>query len=305
MTKKYAFTIDQADAGRRLDQFLASRLSGESSRTGLQKMIKTRGVRLNGKAFSKANHVLKEGDRIEFALPERASKKLIGEAIPVDVIYEDEDLLALNKPTGMVVHPGAGNLSGTLVHALVGAGKALSDVGGDERPGIVHRLDKETSGLLLIAKNNQAHRCLASMLAARLIRKEYAAVVRGRVEYLEGRICEPIGRDPRHRMKMAVRHTEEAKDALTEYAVAERFLYSTLLRVHPITGRTHQIRVHLTHIGHPVLGDTTYGRKSECPRMALHAAKLEFDHPITKKRLRLEAPLPEDFKEILERERRR
>ena len=163
MTKKYAFTIDQADAGRRLDQFLASRLSGESSRTGLQKMIKTRGVRLNGKAFSKANHVLKEGDRIEFALPERASKKLIGEAIPVDVIYEDEDLLALNKPTGMVVHPGAGNLSGTLVHALVGAGKALfvaASAGGrradcDDPTG--HCRDRRTQGTRNVPESLYSH----------------------------------------------------------------------------------------------------------------------------------------------------
>jgi len=305
MTRKFSFTIDRADEGRRMDQFLASRLSGEISRTVLQKLIKTQGIRLNQKTFFKTNHHLQIGDHLELELPQKASGELIGESIPVDVVYEDEDLLVINKAVGMVVHPGAGNLSGTLVHALVGAKKELSDAGGKERPGIVHRLDKDTSGLLLIAKNNQAHACLSSMLSSRLIRKEYAAVVQGQVDYLEGRIEEPIGRDPRHRTKMAVRRDESAREAVTNYVVAERFKYSTLLRVSPVTGRTHQIRVHLRHIGHPVLGDALYGRKSDCHRLALHAAKLELDHPITKKRLVMNAPLPEDFKEILERERQR
>ena len=305
MKKTFSYTIDRANAGRRLDQFLASRLSGEVSRTALQRVIKKEGVLVNSQKSFEAKQLLKEGDSVEIHLEEAKSKKIMGEKIPLRVIYEDEDLLAIDKPVGMVVHPGAGTRQGTLVHALLGLEKELSDLGGQERPGIVHRLDKETSGILLIAKNNNAHHKLSSQLASRTIQKEYLAVVEGVVEYVQGQIREPLGRDPRHRTRMAVRRDDQAREALTEYEVIERFRYSTFLKVHPVTGRTHQIRVHLKHIGHPVLGDALYGRKEVASRLALHAAKITLDQPTSKKRFTLEASLPEDFKDILEKERSR
>ena len=229
------------------------------------------------------------------------------EQIPVNVIYEDESLLVVDKPAGMVVHPGAGNKKGTLVHALLGRGTTLSmgDTKVKDRPGIVHRLDKETSGLLIVAKNNEAHRKLQDQFESRTVTKIYTALVSGRVDFEEGHIEDPLSRHLKIRRKMAVSKSELAKEALTKYRVLERFGFSTLLKVRILTGRTHQIRVHLAHLGHPVLGDELYGKKESAPRLCLHASKIEFTHPKTGKMMFFESPLPPEFEAALKEEKSR
>ena len=293
------------DTGKRLDQFIATR-SGDSaySRNFVKKLILEGSVALNGELCSDADRAIKEGDAVEILKARAEKPKMLGEKIPFGVIYEDGAILIVNKPAGLVVHPGAGNETGTLVNALVGSRRNLSDTAGNDRPGIVHRLDKETSGLLVVAKTNRAHRALSKAFSSREVHKEYVAIVRGRIDRAEGRVEKPVGRDSRQRQKMTTSSPLYARDALTHYKVEERFTQSTLLSLRPVTGRTHQIRVHMLAIGHPVLGDGAYGRK-DGQRLALHARKIAFEHPITKKNMAFEAPLPEDFKQRIREERAR
>lgn len=299
-------TVSQAQSEKRLDQYLAHALADQVSRTQVQKIIRTKGILLNGQYVKKSSVVLKCGDTLQVQMDDDSSSQILtGQKIPLDVIFEDTDILIVNKKAGQVVHPGPGHREGTLVHALLGAQRSLSDVGGSERPGIVHRLDKDTSGLLVIAKNNRIHCQLTRLFQSRSIRKTYYALVEGRVDYEEGCIDDPIGRHPSQRTKMAVRSVPQGKTATTEYRVLERFKYTTFLRLNLRTGRTHQIRVHLSHRGHPVLGDALYGKVMKESRIALHSGELEFKHPLTKKKVQYKARLPEDFMKMLEFERKR
>ena len=294
---------------KRIDVFLTERLKNEMSRVEIQALLKKGAILLNGKP-AKPSALVSEGDLVQGAASPVLKKisALQPEKIPLSVVYEDESLLVIDKPAGMVVHPGAGNKKGTLVHALLGRGTALSsgEASGKDRPGIVHRLDKKTSGLLIVAKTNEAHRKLQDQFESRTITKVYTALVGGRVDFEEGHIEDSLSRHPKILGKMAVSKDEDAKEALTKYRVLERFAYSTLLAVRILTGRTHQIRVHLAHLGHPVLGDELYGKRTSATgRLCLHASKIEFAHPKTGKIMFFESPLPPEFEAVIQGERNR
>ncbi|HZL50744.1 MAG TPA: RluA family pseudouridine synthase [Terracidiphilus sp.] len=321
-------------AGQRLDQFIATQLEGVS-RSRVQMLMDQGNVLVDGER-EKASLKLRGGERIVLTgEPHPAPLKATAEDIPLDVVFEDADLAVVNKPAGMMVHAGAGQSEdirsrGTLVNALLYRFKALSSTGGDLRPGIVHRLDKDTSGLIVVAKNDRAHAALGEMFSSRQMKKTYTALVQGALERERGTINASVGRDPLRRTRMTAQPNENARTAVSHYEVvrrlATRFGKFTLVRVRIETGRTHQIRVHMASIGHPVVGDTLYGgagqltdqvaaqaaqsraarRKSEpevlrLGRNFLHAAKLEFAHPVTGKLLQLEAPLPEELGKFLER----
>lgn len=303
---QYEFLASLADEGRRLDSFLASRVPEKASRASIQQSIQGGGVRVNGDVVKKNNRTLRAGDKLSLDWEPQTHEPPAGEKADLKVIYEDGQFVVIDKPAGMVVHPAPGHKSGTLVNALIGSGRTLSAGGDRARPGIVHRLDKETSGLLIVAKTENAHRKIAALFQARAVEKHYKALVEGRVEFEEGRIDLAIGRHPRQRTLWAVRKDRRGREALTEYRVLKRFRHSTLLDVRIITGRTHQIRVHFAHLGHPVLGDATYG--SRVPwggRLALHAMSLEFEHPSSGKAVRFESPLPEPFAQLIEKEKKR
>jgi 23S rRNA pseudouridine1911/1915/1917 synthase len=320
--------------GQRLDQFLVAQLEGVS-RSRVQLLIDQGDVLING-LHEKASFKLRGGERIDITgEPRPAPLKAIAEEIPLDVVYEDADLAVVNKPSGMMVHAGAGQNDdernrGTLVNALLFRFKKLSSTGGDLRPGIVHRLDKQTSGLIVVAKNDRAHLAMAELFSSRQIKKTYIALVQGAVERTKGTINASVGRDPLRRTRMTANPQENARAAVSHYEVvrrlSNRFGKFTLVKVRIETGRTHQIRVHMASIGHPVVGDTLYGgagqltdqvasqaatskaarRKSEPERLRLgrnflHAARLEFPHPKTGKLLVLEAPLPADLEAFLSR----
>jgi 23S rRNA pseudouridine1911/1915/1917 synthase len=303
---------DPAAAGVRLDRWLASQLP-DQSRARLQALIESGHVTLDGQP-ARASLRLRAGQQVElvFPLPEPSSPA--AEDIPLAIVHQDSSLLVIDKPAGLVVHPGAGTASGTLVNALLGRVKDLSGIGGVLRPGIVHRLDRGTSGLLVVAKDDATHRDLARQFAGRRVEKEYLALVLGVPARAAGEIALPIGRDPVHRKKMSVR-APRGREALTRYSVVEALDGAALLRVRLHTGRTHQIRVHLASIGHPVAGDETYGgrrepssRRSESRealrtlrRPALHAARLAFEHPATRERVCFDSPLPADISAVLER----
>jgi 23S rRNA pseudouridine1911/1915/1917 synthase len=321
-------------AGQRLDQFIATQLEGVS-RSRVQMLMDQGNVLVNGER-EKASLKLRGGERIVLTgEPHPAPLKATAEDIPLDVVFEDTDLAVVNKPAGMMVHAGAGQSEdirsrGTLVNALLYRFKALSSTGGDLRPGIVHRLDKDTSGLIVVAKNDRAHAALGEMFSSRQMKKTYTALVQGALERERGTINASVGRDPLRRTRMTAQPNENARSAVSHYEVVRRLVTRfgkfTLVRVRIETGRTHQIRVHMASIGHPVVGDTLYGgagqltdqvaaqaaqsraarRKSEpevlrLGRNFLHAAKLEFAHPVTGKLLQLEAPLPEELEKFLER----
>jgi 23S rRNA pseudouridine1911/1915/1917 synthase len=286
----------------RADKVLAAAFP-EHSRAALQRAFEAGLVRRNGVALAKSDDV-KAGDTLEFVLPELVPAELKPVAIPLGVLYEDEHLLAINKAAGMVVHPGVGTGEDTLVHALLAhCAGGLSGVGGVERPGIVHRLDKETSGVLLAAKNDAAHRGLSEQFAGRHLRKEYLALVSGVPRLQSGVIERAISRHPVHRERMTV--GEGGRPARTDWAIVEAFGdKAALLRCRIHSGRTHQIRVHLKSIGHPLLGDKVYGWKPDPalpapPRVMLHAERIVFLHPITARPLDVRAPLPEDFEQLL------
>jgi 23S rRNA pseudouridine1911/1915/1917 synthase len=325
-------------AGQRLDQFLVHALAQQGasvSRSRVQLLVEQGGVLVNGERV-KSSCKLRGGERIVLAgEPHPAPLKAVPEAIPLDVVYEDADLAVVNKPAGMMVHAGSGasdeaRSRGTLVNALLYRFNTLSSAGGELRPGIVHRLDKQTSGLIVVAKNDRAHAALGEMFAGRRIRKTYIALVQGAVERERGTIDASVGRDRVRRTRMTTRTGEQGRHAVSHYQVlrrvASRFGRFTLLEVRIETGRTHQIRVHMASIGHPVVGDTLYGgagqltdqaaaqaapsrakRRNAAPeriklgRNFLHAARLEFTHPITGKSLNLEAPLPAELAGFLER----
>lgn len=285
---------------KRIDAFLTDYCRGEYSRQEMKRFLVDGKVYLNGRP-AKPKDLVRENDLIRAELGDSKKPGLSGENIPISVLYEDEFILVVDKPAGLVVHPGAGCKTGTLVHALIGRKTTLADRGGLLRPGIVHRLDKETSGVLLVAKTNKAHRKLQAQFAQRSISKIYWALVQGRIEFEEGHIDKSIGQDPKIRQKKAVSEEPRAREALTRYRVLKRYKHATLLEVKIVTGRTHQIRVHMQHLGHPVLGDALYGPPSAAKekRLALHAKKIEFLHPETDKITGFESPLPNDFEAML------
>ncbi|HYM11800.1 MAG TPA: RluA family pseudouridine synthase [Bryobacterales bacterium] len=302
------FQVPPQDAGLRLDQFLA-RQRGEVSRARIQHWIRSGLVRVDG-AAARPSARLRGGERVELPSDVPAPPlHAFAEPIPLDVLYEDDDLVAIHKPAGMTVHAGAGAHQGTLVNALLGRFERLSQVGGALRPGLVHRLDRLTSGVLLVAKNDAAHLGLARQFATREVRKAYIALVhgslaprparpgRGQPVVIDGlqwtRLEMPIRRDPRHRVKMTAK-AKEGRSALTDFRLLEQWPGFALLEVRIATGRTHQIRVHLAAIGHPVVGDTLYGAPAQpsLPRLFLHARQIVFHHPTTGQTVRVEAPLP-------------
>jgi len=314
---KITIKVEHAGVGKRLDIFLSETHPSLSSRSHIKKLIDEGRVLLN-EASAKPHHKLKTGDIIIVDLiREKSAGTVAAENIPLDVRHEDEYLLVVNKPAGMSSHPAPGVNTGTLVNALLYHCKKLSSIDANERPGIVHRLDKDTSGLMVVAKDNDTHRLLAKQFKERTIKKKYVAFVEGSVELDSSVIELPIGRHPSHRQKLTVRFSE-SRDAITEYKVIRRFTQPlltaketlkkqegagfkncTMLELTPKTGRMHQLRVHLSYIGHPILGDAVYGKKSDfISRQALHAAMLGFTHPATKKYLEFNAELPADMKKL-------
>ncbi len=288
----------------RLDAYISKEIE-DLSRSMIQKLLEEDKINVNGK-IEKPSYKVQEGDIIEVTIEEPKEVKIEAQDIPLDIIYEDNDILVVNKQKGLVVHPANGNPDGTLVNAIMAHCKdSLSGIGGELRPGIVHRLDKDTSGLLIIAKNDKSHIQVSEQIKNREVKKTYIALVRGTIAEDEATINMPIGRSTKDRKKMAV--TKNGKDAVTHFRVLNRYTTNkesyTLLEIKIDTGRTHQIRVHMAEIGHPVIGDSVYsngknefGIEGQC----LHAKRLEFVHPITGKEMKLEAPLPEYFKKIVE-----
>jgi 23S rRNA pseudouridine1911/1915/1917 synthase len=299
------------DAGGRIDKYLVTQLP-DLSRSEVQRLITGGEVTVNGER-AKASYKVQRGDRIVLFVPVAQDPHLVAEPIPLDVVYEDEHLLVVNKPPDMVVHPAPGHEGGTLVNALLARYPDLAAAGGD-RPGIVHRLDRDTSGLILVSRSEKVHRALQRLFKDREVHKAYLALVHGLVQPSWARIEAPIGRDPAHRQRMAV--VQGGREAVTEYHVLESLSSAVgpaagdycLVRAEPHTGRTHQIRVHLASIGHPVVGDPVYGprRRTHLPlaRQFLHAEQLGFRHPVTGSRIQLEAPLPPDLADVLDLLRR-
>ncbi|MBQ7741111.1 MAG: RluA family pseudouridine synthase [Eubacterium sp.] len=300
MPELFKHTVKSENASQRLDKFLVSFLEG-FTRSAVQKIIDEGNVKLDGAPLSK-NYKLKEGDEIEITIPDSKPLEVSGEDIPLDIVYEDTDLLVVNKPKGMVVHPANGNYSGTLVNALLyHCGDSLSGINGVIRPGIVHRIDKNTSGLLVVAKNDLAHVGLASQIKDHSFTRAYEAVVYGNIKEDKGTITQPIGRNPNDRKKMAVT-LKNSKNATTHFEIIERFGDFTHIRCTLETGRTHQIRVHMAYIGHPVAGDDVYGPKKVIKSLSgqcLHAKQIGFVHPRTGKYLEFESELPEYFTKFL------
>lgn len=284
----------------RIDIYIAEILKGRS-RSFVKKLINDGNVKLNGKAVKPSQEVVC-GDRLDIVLPDAEEYSVRAENIPIDIIYEDSDLAVVNKPQGMTVHMGNGNTDGTLVNALLYRLDSLSGINGVIRPGIVHRIDKDTSGLLVVAKNDTAHKSLSEQIASKTCRRTYLALLEGKLADDGGTVTTYIGRSPRDRLKMAVVPPDKGKLAVTEYSVVKRYENYTLCRFDLKTGRTHQIRVHAKHLNHPVVGDTVYGIKKQKFKLngqLLHAFRLAFIHPSTGKEMSFEAPLPEYFTEIL------
>ena len=290
--------VSTNDARLRLDQFLAKRLP-EYSRSRLQQLIRTGFVRLNEQT-SRPRQIVRSGDKINLIEPPLEKIEALPEPIPLDVLFEDDDLIVINKPAGLTVHPGAGQREHTLVNALLSHCRTLSGIGGKERPGIVHRLDKETSGCLVVAKNDIAHRELSKQFAARTVEKIYLALVAGKLRKAAGIIDEKIGRHPVRRQRMSVT-SKYGRAAKTEYRAIRSSDQATLVECRLHSGRTHQIRVHLHYLGHPVLGDKIYAQRfaKNFPRQMLHAWRLGFNHPRTGEWKTFEAPLPADFNEAI------
>jgi len=293
------FEVMAEDAGGRMDRFLAEKLSADFSRAHLQKLVGAGCVSIDGQAV-KNNYRLKEGEYVELVVPEPKASGIRPERIKLDIVYEDGSVIMVNKSADMVVHPAPGNYTGTLANALMAHCKNLSGISGELKPGIVHRIDKGTSGLIIAAKTDAAHRSLAKQFKDKTIKREYIAVVKGVMQLDNGIIELPIGRSPRNRQKMAVSF-DNSKEAATRYRVLKRFSSATLVELTLMTGRTHQIRVHMSYIGHPLLGDLKYGGCGSMGRPALHAKTLGFVHPKTKKRVEFTSELPEDMRELIEK----
>ncbi len=298
--EQYEFKIDSSSSRERLDIFLSTQLK-EISRSRLKKLIAEGKVTVN-RLNRPAGYKVREGDQVMVQVPAPVPLDTVAEPIPLNIIFEDEHLIALDKPAGTVVHPAPGHSSGTLVNALLHHCKNLSGIGGVERPGIVHRLDKDTSGLVMVAKTESAHKNLAAQFKKREIHKEYLAIVKGNVKKDSGSIHTSIGRHKVHRKKMDTR-APKGREASTRYEVVHRHKNWSFLRLWPKTGRTHQIRVHLASIHHPIIGDQLYGGKSadlKMPRQALHAHILKLKHPVTGLNLSFQAPLPKDMINFLQ-----
>jgi 23S rRNA pseudouridine1911/1915/1917 synthase len=295
------FRFDK-DEKQRLDVFLTACLP-EFSRARLQGLIKEGFVTVDGETVTKTGRDLETGEQVAILIPPPLPSTLVAEDIQLDIIFENEDLLVVNKPAGMVVHPSPGHDRGTLVHAALGHVPDLKGIGGEERPGIVHRLDKDTSGLIVVAKNEQAHRWLQDQFRSRAVEKIYLALVDGKPRTPTGRVEAPIGRNTSHRKLMAVVPIEKGREAVSEYRTLESFSEHTLLEIHPLTGRTHQIRVHLAFLGCPVVGDKVYGRHKSTvaiSRQFLHAHRLKITLPGEKTPRIFEAPLPGDLQAVMD-----
>lgn len=295
------FIVKKEEAGKRIDAYISNK-DDEISRTAVQRLIEEESVLVNGKN-TKASYKVQENDEIEIQEVKPKEIELKAQEIPLEVIYEDDDIIVINKPKGLVVHPAAGNLDGTLVNAIMAICKdSLSGIGGEIRPGIVHRLDKDTSGILIVAKNDMAHINISEQIKNHETEKTYVALVRGIVKENEATINMPIGRSNKDRKKMAV--TRDGKNAITHFKVLKRYEKYTLLEIKIETGRTHQIRVHLSHIGYPVVGDYTYSNGKNdfgVEGQMLHSKRIKFKHPKTGEQMELEARLPEYFQEILDK----
>ncbi len=295
----YSFNIEQQQAKTRVDVFSTIHCP-ELSRSYVQKLIEEGLVTINGQP-TKANYKLRVGDEVTIEIPPAEELMVNPEDIPLDIYFEDKDVIVVNKPRGMVVHPAEGNTSGTLVNALLHHCKDLSGINGVLRPGIVHRLDKDTSGLIMVAKNDQAHQSLAHQLKERTVTRCYRALVHHNIKEVQGTINAPIGRDPKDRQKMTVTE-RNSKPAVTHFRVLERFGNYTLIECQLETGRTHQIRVHMTYIGYPLVGDPKYGPKKshfDLDGQLLHAMVLGFQHPSSGSYLEFSAPIPEVFQRVL------
>lgn len=307
--RRETINITEETQGTRLDLVLSAGLE-DYSRSFIQKLFERDCISVNGQICASRKHKCAAGDLVEITIPEPEKLETEAEDIPIDIVYEDEDLLVVDKPAGMVVHPAPGNYTGTLVNALLyHCGDQLSSINGVARPGIVHRIDKDTSGLLLVAKTDRAHKDLAAQLEEHTITRRYRAIVYDNIKEDAGTIDEPIGRDPKNRLRNAVIRPGmpgygSAKNAVTHYQVLERFGRYTLVEARLETGRTHQIRVHMAFIKHPLLGDELYGpskNKAGAGRQMLHAGVLGFSHPVTGEYMEFESPLPEDFRKVLEK----
>ena len=294
------FLFEQAGTGR-LDVFLTASLP-EFSRSRIQGLIRAGFVTVNAEVVTKTGRALEQGEQVQISIPAPLPSGLVPETIPLDIVFENDDLLVVNKPAGMVVHPSPGHDRGTLVHAALGHAPEMEGIGGEQRPGIVHRLDKDTSGLIVIARNEQAHRWLQDQFRTRTVEKIYLALVDGKPPTPSGRVEAPLGRNATQRKLMAVVPLAKGREAVSEYRTLESFPEHTLLEVHPLTGRTHQIRVHLAFLGCPVSGDTIYGKKKKTvalDRHFLHAYRLKIVLPGESKPRIFEANLPEELEGVL------
>ncbi len=299
--QKVELTVAEEMSGKRLDSVLAGMMP-QYSRSFIQKLFENGSITVGGDPCSEKKRKAAAGDIVEITIPQPERLEVEAEDIPLDIVYEDDELLVVDKPAGMVVHPAPGNHSGTLVNALMyHCGDALSSINGVIRPGIVHRIDKDTSGLLMVAKTDRAHNALSAQLAEHSITRRYKAIVYSNIKEDEGTVDKPIGRDPGNRLRNAVVYTN-SKNAVTHYRVLERFGGFTLVEAVLETGRTHQIRVHMAYIRHPLLGDTLYGpakNRYGAKRQMLHAGVLGFVHPVTGEYMEFNSPLPQDFEDVL------
>ena len=296
--------IQKNNVGKRLDMFLVD-VEPKLTRSGIKNLIDAGNVAVNTRGV-KAGYRLKEGDKVDYLIPKPVEVDLSPQNIPIEIVYQDEYLAVINKPQGLAVHPSAGHWDNTLVNALLFHLKDLSGINGELRPGIVHRLDKDTSGLMLVAKNDLAHRNLAEQIAQKTCVRRYLALVQGVVKQDSGRIETFISRDPKNRKRMAVSNISTDRKAITEYNVVDRYAKYTLMKFQLYTGRTHQIRVHCAYMHHPIVGDTLYGFKHQDFKLEgqlLHSYYIEFTHPHSGERLYFEAPLPDYFDKILQKVR--
>ncbi len=290
------YIVDEQFADLRLDVYLTGVVSEVPSRTFIKKLIESGSVKVNGQVV-KAKYKVATGDKLEVEVDpaELVPTDIKAEKIDLDVFYEDEDIIVINKPVGLTVHPASGSHSGTLVNGLMGRFEDLSDLNGPVRPGIVHRLDRDTSGLIIVAKTNVAHARLGRQFEKHTVAKRYVARVQGIIQFDQGRIDVPIGHHAKYHDQRQIAKVGEGKEALTLYQVLKRFDKSTVVALYPQTGRTHQLRVHMKHLGHPILGDEKYGRRESFTRLALHAQSIAFTHPITKQYVEFSCPVPAEF----------